>query len=145
MVGLGQAKAADPFAGGQLGQVFLFLRFVAVGVDRVHDQRRLHADGAAVAAVDPLDFTRHQTVADVVQAGAAVAFNRRAQKAHRARFVHDLAVKLFMARGHQHAGLQPFLAERMRRLLHRALVLGQLIVQKKRVFPVEFGFHGACP
>ena len=38
VVGLGQAEAAHPFAGGEFGQKFLLLCFTAVFVDGVHDQ-----------------------------------------------------------------------------------------------------------
>jgi hypothetical protein len=55
--GLGQAEAAthSPL---RARQVFLPLAFAAVGVDRVHDERALHAHRAAVAAVDALDLAR---------------------------------------------------------------------------------------
>ena len=46
-IGLGQAEAADPFAGGELRQVLLALRLGAVGVDRVHHQRGLHATSSS--------------------------------------------------------------------------------------------------
>ena len=89
VVGFGQAEAADPLAGGQLGQVLLLGGFVAELVDRHHHQRRLHAHHRAVAGVDALDFARHQAVADVVQAGAAVGLGdggaQQAQLAHLAK------------------------------------------------------------
>jgi len=107
--------------------------------------RALHTDGAAVAAVHALHLARHQAIADVIEAGAAVALNGRAQETHGARFVHDFAVELFMAGGHQHARLQLFLAEGMGGLLNSALVIAELLRQQKRVFPVEFGFHVMCP
>ena len=75
MVGFGQAEAADPFAGGEFGQEFLLLCFAAVFVDGMHDQRALHADGAAVAAVHALDFSGDQAVSHIAQAGAAVTFD----------------------------------------------------------------------
>src|SRR3546814_4750579 len=48
-VGLGEAETADPFAGRQLRQVLLALRLAAVGVDRVHDEARLHRHRRAIA------------------------------------------------------------------------------------------------
>ena len=141
VVGLGQAKAANPLAGREFGQVFLALGLAAVGVDRVHHQRTLHAHRAAVAAVDPLDLARHQAVADVVQAGAAVALDGAAQKAHGAEFVHDSAVECLVARCHQHPGLQFFLAEGVGRVDDGALVLAQLIGEQEGVLPVEALFH----
>ena len=62
VVGLGKAEAADPFAGRELRQVFLALRLSAIGVDRIHHQRRLHAHHRAIAGVDVLDLARDQSV-----------------------------------------------------------------------------------
>src|SRR3546814_17806985 len=50
----------------------LLLLLGAVGEDRVHAQRRLHAGEAAQAAVAALEFLADQAVADTVEAGAAV-------------------------------------------------------------------------
>src|SRR3546814_15566147 len=50
----------------------LLLLLGAVGEDRVHAQRRLHAGEAAQAAVDALEFLADQAVADTVEAGTAV-------------------------------------------------------------------------
>ncbi len=144
VVGLGQAEAADPFAGGELGQILLPLRFVAVGVDRVHDEAALHAHRTTVAAVHALDLTRDEAIADAVQSGAAVAFDRAAQEAERAHLVHDFAVELFVPRGHQHARLQLLLAVGVGGVAHGALVVAELRVEVKRVFPVELGSHGGC-
>jgi hypothetical protein len=49
VVGLGQAKAADPLASGKLGQVFLALAFGTELKNRQHHQGRLHAHHRAVA------------------------------------------------------------------------------------------------
>ena len=111
----------------------------------MHDQRTLHADGAAVAAVHALDFSGDQAVSHIAQAGAAVTFDGAAQKAHGTGFVHDLAVKFFVARGHQHAGLQLFLAKAVRCIDDGALVVAELLAQKEWVFPAEFGGHGLSP
>jgi hypothetical protein len=138
MVGLGQAEAADPFAGGQAGQVLLTLRLAAVGVDRMHHQAALHAHGAAVAAVHAFHLARHQSVAHMVQAGTAVAVDRAAEQAQCAHLAHDLAVEGLVARGHQHAGLELFLAVGPGGVAHGALVVAQLVVQAEGVFPVEF-------
>src|SRR3546814_18991922 len=50
----------------------LLLLLGAVGEDRVHAQRRLHAGEAAQDAVAALEFLADQAVADTVEAGTAV-------------------------------------------------------------------------
>ena len=105
----------------------------------------MHTDGAAVAAVHALDLTGNQAVSHIAQAGAAVAFDGAAQKAHGPGFVHDFAVKFFVARGHQHAGLQLFLAKAVGGIDDGTLVVAELLAQKERVFPAEFGGHGLSP
>jgi hypothetical protein len=47
-----------------------------------------------------------------------------------------------VARGHQHTGLQLFLAKGVGRFADGALVVAQLVHEEKRVLPVELGFHG---
>ena len=53
MIWLGQTEATDDLAGRELRQIALALRFAAIGEDRVHDERRLHRHGRAVAGIDP--------------------------------------------------------------------------------------------
>ena len=72
VVGLGQAEAADHLAGRELRQIFLALRFRAVGEDRMHHERGLHRHRRAVAGIDPLDLARDQAVGDIGEARAAV-------------------------------------------------------------------------
>ncbi len=71
-VGFGQTEAAQPFAARQFGQVLLTLLLIAVGVNGVHDQGRLHRTGRTHAAVTALNLLHHQAVADLVQTGTAV-------------------------------------------------------------------------
>ena len=92
--------------------------------------------GRAVARIDAFDLACDQTVADMIDAGAAVAVDGRAEKTHRAHFVHDFAVEFFMAMGHQHARHQFVLAKRVRRIAHHALVVGQLIVRTAAGLPI---------
>ena len=145
MVRLGEPEAADPLAGGEARKVLLALRLGAVGVDRVHDEGALHAHRAAVAAVDALDLARHEAVADVVDAGAAVALDGRAEQAERAHLVHDLAVEALEARRHQHARLQARLAVLAGRVADRALLVAELVLEAQGVVPLEGGFHGQIP
>ena len=42
VIGFSQPEAADGFAGRELRQIFAALRLGAVGIDRIHHQRRLH-------------------------------------------------------------------------------------------------------
>ena len=138
VVGLGEAEAADPLAGGELGQVLHALLFGAVGVDRMHDQRGLHAHRRAVARIDALDFARHQAVGRVVGAGAAVLLGQGgAQQAERAHLVHDLAVELLVPVGLQHARHQLVLAVVARGVADRDLLLAELVVEEERILPVE--------
>ena len=148
VVGLGQAEAADPLAARQLGQVFLLLRLGAELIDRHHHQRGLHAHHRAVARIDPLDFARHQAVADVVQARAAVGFgDRRPQQPQLAHLVEDRTVGLLVPESLQHPRRQPLLAVAVGGVAHRALVVAELGVELQRVVPDEFGVagHGGCP
>ena len=123
VVGLGQAEAADPLAGGQLGQVLLLGGFVAEFMDRHHHQRALHAHHAAVAGVHALHLARHQAVAHVVQAGAAVLLgDGRAQQSQLAHLAKDGGIGGFVAKGHLHARQQLFLAVGAGSLLHLSLI-----------------------
>ena len=51
----------------------------------------------AVARVDALDLARDEAVAHVVDAGAAVAVDGRAEEAELAHLVQDLAVEFLVA------------------------------------------------
>src|SRR3546814_17104995 len=72
-----------------------------MGVYWVHDQGGLDAHRRAVAAVDALDLARDQAVGDVIDAGAAIALDRRAQDTEFAAFVHDFPVEPLVAVGLQ--------------------------------------------
>ena len=138
MVRLGQAEAADVLAAGQLGQVLLLGGFVAEFVDGYHHQRGLHAHHRAVAGIDALHFAGDQAVADVIQAAAAVGFgNGRTEQAGFAHFAEDSGIRLFIAKGVQHARKQLVLRVGMRRIANHSLLIGKLSVKKERVFPVE--------
>mmetsp|Transcript_41417 Transcript_41417/g.97041 ORF Transcript_41417/g.97041 Transcript_41417/m.97041 type:complete len:470 (+) Transcript_41417:1594-3003(+) len=138
VVGLGQAKAADPLAGGQHGQVFTLGGLVAELIDRHHHQGGLHAHHRAVARVHPLHLAGDQAVADVVQAGAAV-FGRDggAQQAQLAHLAEDAGVGLLLAEGLDHPGAQPVAAVGRCGIAHHALFVGQLLVEQQRVVPMK--------
>src|SRR5437660_12497339 len=77
MIRLGEPEAADQLAAGEPSQILFALRFRSVSVNRVHDQRTLHAHHRAVTGIDAFDLARDQSVADVIQCGAAVALGQR--------------------------------------------------------------------
>ena len=143
MVGLGQAEAADDLAGREPRQVFAPLRLGAVGVDRIHHQRRLHREHRAIAGIDPLDLARDQPVGDIAEPGAAIVLRqRRAEQPERAHLGHDLAVEALLAKGGEHARKQLLLRIAARGVAHHALVLGQLAFELERVLPVVAGGAG---
>ena len=105
----------------------------------MHHQRRLHRHGGAVAAVYPLDLARDQAVADIADAGAAIAVDGGAEQAQLAHFGHDLAVEMLVPVRLQHTGHQLVLGIGAGAVAHHALVFGKLILQQQRIFPLEPG------
>ena len=73
----------------------------------------------------------------MVHAGAAVALDGRAEEAERAHLVEDLAVELLVAVRLDDARHQLLLAVGARAVAHHALVLGELVLEEQRVFPLE--------
>ena len=139
-VRLGQAEAADQLAVGELGQILLLLRLGAVGVDRMHHQRRLHRHRRAIAGIDALHLARDQAVGDIAEARAAVFLrDGRAEQAERAHLGQELLVDLLLAPGEPHPRHQLVLREAARAVAHHALFLGQIAFEVERVLPVEFG------
>ncbi len=137
-VRLGQAKAADPFAGRELGQIFLALVLVAIGIDRVHHQRGLHRIHRAIAGIDPLDLARHEAIGDVARIGAAIFF--RQGNTDQAKFAHlmeDVAVDLLLQIGLANARQQLVLRIGARGVADHALVFGELLVEHERIVPLE--------
>src|SRR5262245_11615618 len=104
MVGFREAETAEQLAGGELGQELLALLSRAVGMDRVHHERALHAEQRAITRIDALKLARDQSVRDMRETGAAVAFRkRRAEKAHLAHAADDGAVETFVTEIVAHA------------------------------------------
>src|SRR6266850_1237653 len=140
VIGLGEAEAADPCAGGELRQVFPALRFGAELEDRQHDERGLHAHHRAVARVDALHLACDQAVGDVVEPGGAVlGRQRRPEHAEPAHLAEDLYVCFLLAKAFEHARRELPLAVVVRRVAHHALFLRQLLVEEQRVAPHELG------
>ena len=138
VVGLGQAEAADEFAARELRQIFAPLRLAAIGVDRVHDQRRLHRHRRAIAGIDALDLARDQPVGDIAEAGAAVFLgDGRAKEAERAHLAHHRRIVALVAKRFEHARKQLLLRIVARGVAHHALFLGQLAFEIERIVPLE--------
>ena len=138
VVWLGQAKAADPRAGGQLGQVFLALPFGTKLKNGQHHQRTLHAHHGAVAGIDPLHLTGDQAVGYVVQARATIGFgDGGAEQAELAHLAEDAHVSFFGAKGLGYARKQLVLAVGGGGIAQHALLVAELALQQKRVLPVE--------
>ena len=96
-IGLGQPEAAKLFSCSHLRQPVVLLLLCAKGKDRIHDQRRLHADKAAEAGVPALKFLHQQAVFDVVHSSAAVPFNRCPVEAEFTHGTYQLARKAAVA------------------------------------------------
>ena len=138
MVGLGEAEAADHLAGREFRQIFAALRLAAIGIDRVHHQRRLHRHQRAEAGIHPLDLARDQPVTDIIQAGAAVFLrDGRADQAERAHFADDIGIEFAVAIGREHAREQLLLRIIARGVAHHALFLGELAFEAERIVPLE--------
>ena len=130
VVGLGQAKATNPFAGGEFGQVFLALAFGAELENGQHHQGRLHAHHRAVARVDTLDLTGDQAISDVAESWAAVfRGDGGAEQAELAHFTKDGGVGFFVAKGFGDAGQKLVLAVGAGRLFDHALIFRELLLQ----------------
>ena len=140
VIGLGQTEAPNPLAGRKFRQIFLALRLSAVFVDRMHHQRRLHAHRRSITRIDAFDFARHQTVADVVDLGAAVLRGqRRSEHSERAEFVHDLAIETLLAVGADDARHQFVLRVVARRVAHHPFIGGELLFEQERIVPDKSG------
>ena len=141
MVRLGQTEAADPFAGSQFRQVFLFLRLGAEFVDRHHYQRGLYAHHRAIAGIDTLHFTGNQAVADIVEATATVLLrNGRAQQADFTHLAEDCRIGLLMAESFEHTRRELLLSELLGSVADHALFFGELLIQQQGIDPVEASF-----
>ena len=138
MIRLRQTEASHQFAGGEARQEPLPLRLRAVGVDRVHDEGRLHAHGGAIAAIDALYLAGHQAIRRVGHSGTAVLLRQGgAKETCRAHLVHDLAVEALVPIGFHHPRHQSIFCEIPRGIPYQPLFFGQLVVEQERVVPSE--------
>ena len=137
-IGLGEAEAADPFAGRELRQIFLPLLLGAVGMDRIHDEGRLDRHGRAIAAVDPLDLAGDKAVADIAERRrrhSRAGWSRRAGRARPSRVMISRSNR--SSRKAEDARQQLLLGIAFGRVAHEPLLVGKLRVERERVGPVE--------
>ena len=111
MIRLSQAETAHPFTAGEFRQVLIALRLRAVGVNRVHNQTRLHAHHRPIPRINPFDFTCGETVADVIKASTTVTVYGRPQHAQSAHLGKQAAVYRLVAVCLENPRLQLLLAE----------------------------------
>ena len=98
----------------------------------------MHRHHRPVAAVDPLNLARDKAVRHIVRARAAVFFRyRHAQQAIRAHFAEYLGVCFFVQIGAFDPRQQLVRSKGLRRIADHAFIFCQLVIQQKRIIPVE--------
>ena len=105
----------------------------------MHAQAALDGDKAAHAAVTPLQFLADKAVADVVQAGAAVAVNVAAEQAEGGELGHQLDGKAVILEGLGDNRQDALVDEPCDRVLHLPLVIGK---ERADVEEIELGWCG---
>src|SRR5262249_39151857 len=110
----------------------LLLRSEAV--DRIHDERPLHGDEAADAGIDTLELLHDEAVLDVGHAGAAVAFEVRAEEAELGHFGDQLGGKTGVAVAIANQRQDSLLGESARGLPNHALLFGEERVDREVVY-----------
>ena len=145
-VGLGQSEAAKLFAFLHRGQPVVFLLVRAEGVNRIHHQRRLHADEGAHAGISAFEFLRDQPVFDVRHAGAAIAVQRCAEESQIGHRLHQFARKAAGAVALLDDRDEIVFDELARRVAHEALVIVEQGVEVDEIHTAEFdGWHYLSP
>src|SRR3546814_12199100 len=77
----------------------------------------------AVSRINPLYRARDETIGDIAQAGAAIAFGqRRAEQSELPQLAHDFPIEPLLQKRARHARLQPFLRKRLGSEIGRAHV-----------------------
>ena len=82
MVRLGETEAAERLPRLEPRQPLLLLRLRAVGIDRIHHEAALHGSKRAQARIAALQLLHDEAIGDIVEAGAAIAFEGGAEDAH---------------------------------------------------------------
>ena len=105
----------------------------------------MHAHHRAVAGIDAFDFARDEAIADVIETGAAILLrDRGAEQSERSHFREHGRVGRLVAKRARNPRQQFFLRVRVRRFTHHPFLLGQLIVEEKRIVPFERGLDGGA-
>ncbi len=149
VVGLRQPERADQLTARQPRQKSLTLRLAAIAEYRIHHQARLHTHRGAVARIDALDLASDEAIADVVQSGAAVSLDGRAEQPELAHLVEDVAVEAFVAVGFEYPRHELVEGIAVGGLAHQPLFLAELLFEQQRIVPLELrsglGQHGLAP
>ena len=125
-------------SGRKLRQIFASLRLGAIGIDRIHHQRRLHRHRRAVSGIDALELARDQSIGDVAETRAAILFrNGGPKQPELAHLGQHAGIVCFVAKRFDHARHQIALRKPARGVAHHALVFGKLAFKIERVFPHE--------
>src|SRR6478672_11524237 len=137
-VGLSQAEAPNCFARSHVGQPALFLFLAAVGVDRIHGERALHADQRPQPAVHGLDFRAVQPVLGRRRALAAVAGQVHAKNAELA----EVAGQLSCGQGASLVPVpdvrpEPVVGELAHRVTEQPIVVGQIGIEAEQVQAIQ--------
>ncbi len=140
-VGLGQAEAAELFAGGHFREPEVLLVIGAEGVDGIHDERGLDADEAAHAGVAALEFLHDEAVLDVGHAGAAVALEAGAEEAELAHLGNEFFGKAALAVALLDDGDEVVFDELAGGVAREALVVAEEAVEADEVYALERKSH----
>jgi hypothetical protein len=110
-------------------------------VDRIHDQRRLHADEAADAGVAALELLGDEAVFDVGEAGAAVALDGRAEEAELAHGLDEFAREAAVAVALLDDGDEVVFDEIACGVAGEQLVFRKQAVEAEKVYALELECH----
>ena len=98
----------------------------------------MHAHRAAIAGVDALDLTGHKAVGDIGDARATMVRRQgQAEQSELAHLIENEAIRLFLGVRFDNSRAQPVFRKGMRGLLDQALFVTELLVQQKRIGPIE--------
>ena len=142
-IGFGQPKTADRLARRQFRQIFRSHSIRAIGIDRIHHQRRLHRHHRAIAAIHPLHLARDQAIGHISRPQPAIFLgDGHAKQPHLAHFCENRRVGHLVAVSLGDAGRQLFGGIGGGGTLQHPLLFRQLRGKAERVGPVELAQIG---